>query len=43
MSGVSKNLDILFCGANAGSKLAKAQNLGVRVVFEDELMEMLKN
>ena len=43
VSGVSKNLDILFCGTNAGSKLAKAQSLGVRVVFEDELMEMLKN
>lgn len=43
VSGVSKNLDILFCGDKAGSKLAKAQSLGVRVVFEDELMEMLKN
>jgi DNA ligase (NAD+) len=41
VSGVSKNLDILFCGEKAGSKLTKAQNLGVKVVYEDELMEML--
>lgn len=43
VSGVSKNLDILFAGDKAGSKLAKAQSLGVKVIFEDELMEMLKN
>lgn len=43
VSGVSKNLDILFCGEKAGSKLTKAQSLGVRVVYEDELMKMLEN
>ena len=41
VSGVSKNLDILFCGEKAGSKLTKAQNLGVRVAYEDELMKLL--
>ena len=41
MSGVSKNLDILFCGEKAGSKLTKAQSLGVKVVYEDELMKLL--
>ena len=41
VSSVSKNLDILFCGEKAGSKLIKAQGLGVRVVYEDELMKML--
>jgi DNA ligase (NAD+) len=41
ISSVSKNLDILFAGEKAGSKLTKAQQLGVRVANEDELMEML--
>lgn len=41
VSGVSKNLDILFCGEKAGSKLTKAQSLGVKVVYEDELMKLL--
>ena len=42
VSSVSKNLDILFCGEKAGSKLTKAQTLGVRIVYEDELMKMLE-
>ena len=42
ISSVSKNLDILFCGEKAGSKLAKAQSLGVKVAYEDELMSMLE-
>ena len=41
VSSVSKNLDILFCGEKAGSKLTKAQSLGVKVAYEDELMKML--
>ncbi len=41
VSGVSKNLDILFCGEKAGSKFTKAQSLGVKVVYEDELMKLL--
>ena len=41
VSGVSKNLDILFVGEKAGSKLTKAQSLGVRVAYEDELMKLL--
>ena len=41
VSGVSKNLDILFCGEKAGSKLTKAQSLGVKVAYEDELMKLL--
>lgn len=43
ISSVSKNLDILFCGEKAGSKLAKAQSLGVKVAYEDELMKMLED
>ena len=42
VSSVSKNLDVLFCGDKAGSKLTKAQGLGVRVVYEDELMKLLE-
>ena len=41
VSGVSKNLDVLFCGEKAGSKLTKAQSLGVRVACEDELMKII--
>lgn len=41
VSGVSKNLDVLYCGDKAGSKLTKAQSLGVRVAYEDELMKDL--
>ena len=42
VSSVSKNLDVLFAGEKAGSKLTKAQQLGVRVVNEDELMKMIE-
>ena len=41
VSGVSKNLDVLFCGEKAGSKLTKAQSLGIKVTYEDELMKLL--
>mgnify|MGYP003291294296 CR=1 FL=1 len=41
ISSVSKNLDILFCGEKAGSKLTKAQQLGIKVADEEELMKML--
>lgn len=43
ISSVSKNLDVLFCGEKAGSKLTKAQQLGVRVADENELMKMLED
>ena len=42
VSSVSKNLDILFAGEKAGSKLTKAQSLGVKIAYEDELMKMLE-
>ncbi|CAH0525091.1 NAD-dependent DNA ligase LigA [Vibrio hippocampi] len=38
---VSKNTDILFAGDNAGSKLAKAQDLGVEVRTEQDLVDLL--
>lgn len=40
VSSVSKNLDVLFAGDKAGSKLAKAQQLGVRIANEKELIDM---
>jgi DNA ligase (NAD+) len=43
VSSVSKNLDILFCGEKAGSKLTKAQGLGIKIAYEDELMKMLED
>jgi DNA ligase (NAD+) len=41
ISSVSKNLDVLFAGDKAGSKLTKAQQLGVKVANEEELIKML--
>lgn len=38
---VSKNTDILFVGAQAGSKLSRAQALGVTVADEAQLMATL--
>jgi DNA ligase (NAD+) len=43
VSSVSKSLDILFCGEKAGGKLTKAQQLGIRVADENELMKMLED
>ena len=42
VSGVSKNIDVLFCGEKAGSKLTKAQSLGIKVSYEDELIKLLE-
>ena len=40
-SSVSKNTDFLIAGENAGSKLGKAQSLGVRTLTEAEFEAML--
>lgn len=40
-SSVSKKTSFLLCGAEPGSKLTKANELGVKVIGLDELMQML--
>ncbi|MDE4978066.1 hypothetical protein NAI52_09855, partial [Francisella tularensis subsp. holarctica] len=40
-SSVSKKTDMVICGDNDGSKLTKAQELGVEVILEDNLKDLL--
>jgi DNA ligase (NAD+) len=39
---VSKNTAFVLAGANAGSKLAKAESLGVEVISEADFLKRLK-
>ncbi len=41
-SSVSKKTAFVLAGEEAGSKLTKAQNLGVNIISEDEFAEMIK-
>lgn len=41
-SSVSKKTDFVLAGEEAGSKLTKAQNLGVTIISEQQFKEMIK-
>lgn len=40
-SAVSKNTDIVIVGENPGSKFIKAQELGIKIIKEEELVSLL--
>ena len=42
-SSVSSNTDYLICGEKAGSKLSKAQSLGIKVLSEEEFLSMAES
>lgn len=41
VSSISKNVDFVVVGAEAGSKLKKAQDLGLKIIDEQEFLKML--
>jgi len=41
-SSVSRNTDYLLVGKKPGSKLSKAQELGVKIISEEDFMKMIK-
>ena len=41
-SSVSKKTTYVLAGEDAGSKLTKAQTLGINIISEQEFLDMLK-
>ncbi|MEO0932586.1 MAG: BRCT domain-containing protein, partial [Cyanobacteria bacterium J06641_2] len=41
-NSISKNTDYLVVGENAGSKLTKAEKLGIAQLSEEQLLEMVE-
>ena len=41
-SSVSKSVDLVIAGADAGSKLDKARALGIQVINEEEFIKILE-
>ena len=42
VSSVSKKTDLVVCGEDAGSKLTKALELNIKVIYEDEFIKLLE-
>ena len=42
VGSVSKKTDFVVAGEAAGSKLTRAQELGIRIISEAELLEMIE-
>ena len=40
---VTRNTDYLICGEKAGSKLGKAQSLGIKVLSEEQFLSMAES
>ena len=41
VAAVSKNVTHILVGENPGSKLAKAQNLGIEILYEKDLKNLI--